>query len=237
MLRQFLSQKFYFAALSVFVGIALCPNAPLYPEKAQDPCDVFSQIYKNGEWGRNSEGEGISGMGSVPANALPYMKMLQEFIIKYRIQSAVDVGCGDWVLSRMINWGPVDYYGYDAAAEVIKNNTTRYGNDKRHFYACDAIHADLPKADLLICKDVLQHLPNSYISDFILQLSKYKYCLITNDIAFEPQYDRKLNLDIPMGSGRCVDLTLPPFNIKGVPFMRYLSDGHTKEVLLIVRED
>ena len=223
--------------LSVLVGIALCPTAPLHPEKPQDPCDVFSQIYKNGEWGRNAEGEGISGMGSVPANALPYMKMLQEFIIKYQIKSAVDIGCGDWELSKLIHWGAIDYYGYDAAAEVIANNISRYGSANRHFYACDAIHTELPSADLLICKDVLQHLPNSYISDFLRQLDKYKYCLITNDIAFEPQYDRKLNLDIPMGSGRCIDLTQAPFNIKGIPLMRYLSDRHTKEVLLIVRED
>jgi SAM-dependent methyltransferase len=236
MINQFSAQKFCAKALAV-VGIALCPTVLLHPENTQNPCDVFSRIYKNGEWGRNAEGEGISGMGSVAANALPYMKMLQEFIIKYRIESVVDAGCGDWELSKLIDWGSIDYYGFDAAAEVIKNNTTRYGSAKRHFYAGDAMHTDLPKADLLICKDVLQHLPNSFIDAFISQLGKYKYCLVTNDIAFEPQYDRKLNLDIPMGSGRCVDLTKAPFNIKGIPLMRYPSDGHTKEVLLIVRDD
>jgi SAM-dependent methyltransferase len=222
--------------LAVFVGIALYPLLPLYSKTSQDPCDVFSRIYKTGEWGRNAQGEGISGMGSLPSNAIPYLSKLQEFIIKYRIQSVVDVGCGDWELSKLINWGSITYYGYDAAEEVIENDIARYGNDDRHFVACDAIHADLPEADLMICKDVLQHLPNSFIHDFISQLRKYKYCLIVNDIGFEARYDRKLNHDIPMGSGRCVDLTKPPFNVEGVPFMRYFSDGHTKEMLLIVRD-
>ena len=228
-----------FNVLALFASLALLPSLPLLsksPPKTQDPCNSFSNIYKNGEWGRNSDGEGISGYGSIPANALPYLEMLQEFLVKFRVQSVVDVGCGDWELSKLINWGQIDYYGYDAAEDVIEKNKQRHGNSKRMFTACDAIHSELPWADLLICKDVLQHLPNSFIHDFILQLKKFKYCLITNDISFGPFYDRKLNLDIPMGRGRCVDLMKPPFNVVGIPFMRYVSDGHIKEVLLVVRD-
>ena len=233
--------RFFYKMLLVSVSVSLCPLLAGHSNSKsrkhhQDPCEIFSHIYKTGEWGTNADGEGISGMGSLPANAIPYLSMLQEFLVKYRIQSVVDVGCGDWELSKLIDWRSIDYRGYDAAKEVIENITARYGQANRTFFACDAIHADLPQADLLICKDVLQHLPNSFIYDIIPQLPKYKYCLITNDIDYGPLYDRKLNADIQMGLGRCVDLTMPPFNVKGIPFMRYISDGHVKEVLLIVRD-
>ena len=223
-----------FVAIASFLPSPLC-SVHSSSGHSQDPREIFSRIYKEGEWGKNSNGEGISGMGSIPSNAMPYLLMLQEFIIKYQIHSVVDVGCGDWELSKLIDWGTIKYSGYDAADKVIENDISRYANANRTFIACDAIHANLPKADLLICKDVLQHLPNSYIRDFITQFGKFKYCLITNDIDFGPEYDRRLNVDIPMGRGRAIDLTKPPFNVVGIPFMRYISDGHTKEMLLIVR--
>jgi hypothetical protein len=233
-----------FHSLRFLIFFFIVPLCPLLSSgkkdshnKGQDPCKIFSRIYETGGWGVNADGEGISGMGSIPKNAIPYLQMLQEFIITHEIQSVVDIGCGDWELSKLIDWGTIDYYGYDAADQVIKKDILRYGGERRTFATCDAIHADLPQADLMICKDVLQHLPNSYIRDFIPKFSKYKYCLITNDIDYGPLYDRNLNADIKMGWGRCIDLTLPPFNVKGVPLIRYISDGHIKEVLLITRED
>jgi hypothetical protein len=72
--------------------------------------------------------------------------------------------------------------------------------------------ADLPAADLLIAKDVLQHLPNRAILDFLPHLSKYKYGLITN--CTNPKRNGPVNSDIPAGDFRYLDLRLPPFNLQ-----------------------
>lgn len=235
MMRFFVERTIGVQKLVGLVGAAFCLTTTLHSVQSQTPQEVFSEIYQNGVWGRNGQGQGISGMGSVPENAVPYLDMLQKFIAEHQIRSVVDVGCGDWELSKVLNWGSIEYYGYDAAEAVIQNNKVKYGTPRIHFQCCDAIHTDLPKADLLICKDVLQHLPNSYIHDFIAKLGNYKFCLITNDIAYEKGFRKHTNKDIPMGSGRCVNLAKKPFLVKGTSFYKYLSDGHTKEVFLVQR--
>lgn len=202
------------------------------PGEAQD---VFSRIYQDGAWGRNSQGEGISGVGSIYKHARPYLRMLQKFLNTRQIRSVVDVGCGDWEISKYIRWEGIQYHGYDVVPSVINKDILKYGSPTVHFTCADGINADLPRADLLICKDVLQHLPNSYIQTLISKLSRFKYCLITNDISAPSVTTPRLNIDIPMGSGRFVDLTKPPFNVKGKKILHYHSPGTNKEVLLICR--
>jgi hypothetical protein len=74
------------------------------------------------------------------------------------------------------------------------------------------ITEDLPAADLLIIKDVLQHLSNELVHKFIknnLRKGKYKWVILTNDRSSE-------NRDIRTGSHRRIDLTAPPFEVEGL---------------------
>jgi SAM-dependent methyltransferase len=202
-------------------------------ESAENPHEVFSDIYDHGRWGRNSQHEGISGVGSIYKNARPYVKLLQKFINKHHIKTVVDIGCGDWELAKHIRWGSIKYYGYDVVKKVINRDIAKYGSSKKHFFCADGIHSNLPKADLLICKDVLQHLPNEYIRDFISKMDGFKYCLITNDISSPLVNSNQVNGDIRMGSGRFIDLSQPPFNIEGKTILTYSSPGTVKRVFLV----
>jgi len=109
--------------------------------------EVFDRIY-------SSNFRGGSGPGSSEENTRQYRAFLKEFLVSNRIKSVVDVGCGDWQLSRHIGWSGIDYLGIDVSAVAI-DNTKRFARPGVAFRELDATRDALPPADLLIAKDVL----------------------------------------------------------------------------------
>lgn len=165
---------------------------------------VFDEIYKNNIWGFGS------GHGSLPSVTKGYRKYLETFIRENNIRSIVDMGCGDWQFSRLIDWCDATYIGLDVVPAVIDQNNNKYGTGKISFKVIEPGTA-LPKADLLIVKDVLQHLSDEMVHDFIKKsLPGFKHALITNCIL--PKID--INKSINNGEFRPLDLRQAPFNLK-----------------------
>jgi SAM-dependent methyltransferase len=218
---------------TIFLFLLLSISALIFCENDTVVQESFTRIYENGGWGRNAAGEGISGNGSVIANAQPYVDLLKKFIVEHNVKSVVDVGCGDWELHKYISWEGIRYYGYDVVSSVIERDIQKYGTSKIQFICGDGITGNLPNADLLICKDVLMHLPNSYIHTFLSKIRKFKYCLVTNDIALPAAAALPINNDISIGKWRLLDLTKPPFGIKAQTLLVYPSANTVKHVILI----
>lgn len=193
--------------------------------------EVFTQIYKEGSWGKNEEGEGYSGPGSEPKHAGPYIAFLQHFIKSNGIKSVVDVGCGDWSFSKYIDWGEIQYEGIDIVKSVIEKNKEQFASPTITFTHADFLNDPLPEGDLLICKDVLQHLSNQEIDHFLQKISQFKHVLITNDI--DPNTLTGTNFDIKAGAWRTLDLNKPPFNCYGTKALTYQADRATKQILHI----
>ena len=173
--------------------------------------NTFNRIYAEGWWGKDATGKGISGPGSSLEITREYRAYLEDFIKKHAVKSVVDAGCGDWSFSSAIDWGDASYLGVDIASDVIEAVRKKHEKGKIKFVVGD-ITEDLPAADLLISKDVLQHLSNELILKFIknnLRKDKYKWVILTNDRGSE-------NRDIRSGLHRMIDLTAPPFNVKGL---------------------
>lgn len=180
--------------------------------------DAFTTIYQEGVWGVLSDGSGSSGEGSLPNNTIQYMEFLQGFMNTHNIRSIVDAGCGAWEFSQHMDWDGIDYLGIDVVKKVVDKNIDEFSKDNIHFMQGNFVNMDLPKADLIVCKDVLQHLPKEDILKFIKQLKKYKYCIITNDKKMDASVNEReeLNhLEIEKGAYRPIDLELEPFNLKG----------------------
>lgn len=196
---------------------------------------VFTEIYDKGVWGKNKQGVGHSGGGSDYKNALAYIKFLEEFMALKEVRSVVDFGCGDWTFSQHVNWSGIEYLGIDVVKKVIENNTEKYSSSNVTFISADGVNYELPEADLIVCKDVLQHLPNDDIKLFLKQLYKFKHCLITNDIDPHPQNN---NAQISVGNWRPIDLTIAPFNLKAEKIFIYKGDigGRYKQVFYIKNE-
>lgn len=214
-------------SFAFFILLSFIPN--IYAE--QTPEEVFTNIYSNKVWGQNENGEGHSGGGSTLQATIVYRTFLQDFLSQYNIHSVLDVGCGDWEFSQAIDWTGIKYIGYDVVDEVIENNRAKFGTDNILFFTGNILNSQLQKADLLICKEVLQHLTNRDILKFIYHISKFKYCLITNDV--DPISLTSTNPDIERGDCRYLDLTKPPFNLNGIKILTYEAGGAIKSVLLI----
>jgi 2-polyprenyl-3-methyl-5-hydroxy-6-metoxy-1,4-benzoquinol methylase len=204
--------------------VAICVWADVHEER-------FSQIYTNAEWGTNNKGEGHSGWGSTPENCTEYMSFLENFLREKNITSVVDAGCGDWQFSRLMNWTGIRYIGYDVVPKLIVCNNAKYATDEISFVHANFLTTDLPSADLFLCKDVFQHLTNADIQRFIPQLKKFKYCLITNEI--NPLTLTSNNADTRVGGFRRLDLSKPPFNLKGKGVLNYKVWREVHQVFFI----
>ena len=172
---------------------------------------IFNSIYSEGIWGRDVAGKGTSGSGSTLEITREYRAYLQDFIRKHQVRSIVDAGCGDWTFSSAIDWGGARYLGVDIASDVIEANRKRYEKRNITFQVGD-ITEELPPADLLISKDVLQHLPDTLVHKFIrnnMKKGQYKWVLLTNDRGSG-------NPDIVPGGYRAIDLAAPPFGVTGL---------------------
>ncbi|MGH9212493.1 MAG: class I SAM-dependent methyltransferase [Acidimicrobiales bacterium] len=174
---------------------------------------TFSAIYRDGVW------TGGSGSGSHPANTASYRSFLQRFLRDEMVRSVLDVGCGDWQSSRLVDWTGVDYLGVDAVASVVETNRHRYETASVRFQQLDVLHDPLPMADLVLVKDVFQHWPNQVIAQFATRLAAYRHVLVTNTVDAHPLPSAEpiapalaVNEDIEMGDMRPVDLAVSPFN-------------------------
>lgn len=200
----------------------------LMPKQAKEDYieKVFTSIYQAKAWAENPSGE-----GSTPENTRLYRFFLQNFLKDHSIKNVVDLGSGDWGFSCLIDWTGIQYTGYDICKEMIERNQAQFGSKTINFIYGNGLRENLPKADLLICKDVLQHLPLDEIMILLPQLPKFKYALLINDV--DPITLTTENIDVPAGSYRFIDLTKPPFHLSGQKVLTFISGGVTKQILLI----
>ena len=148
---------------------------------------------------------------------------------KHSVTSVVDAGCGDWGFSSAVDWGDASYLGVDIASDVIAAVRSKHERGKIRFQVGD-ITEELPAADLLISKDVLQHLSNALVRKFIrnnLRKGKYKWVILTNDRGRE-------NHDVASGGYRAIDLAAPPFEVSGLVDLPITFGSETTKITSVL---
>ena len=203
----------------------------LRPVAEPDPGALFREIYEVDGW------LGGSGLGSVPDATVTYRRVLQRILDATDVSSVVDAGCGDWQISRLLDWSTVSYLGVDVVPELVERNTAAYGGTNVRFRTVDLSRFELPRADLLVCKDVLQHWPLGWVSAFLARAAgRYRYALVTNDVESTDCAPELLNSEIGLGLWRVLDVQRPPFGLKAAWSLDYDVDGRwTKRMALAVR--
>lgn len=194
----------------------------------EDMGEVFTAIYRAQQWYNGS------GSGSQPANTTDYRDFLVKYIREHELTSAVDVGCGDWKFSWLVEW-PEDfrYIGIDVVEKVIRINRhdwIDWGVADIQFVAADVMMMDeLPPADLVIVKDVIQHWPNEAIRH-LGRLLAGRRALITYDTMRLPvdpgapmDYPPTVNQDIPPGAWHPLALEFEPFGWPVTQVMAYVA--------------
>jgi SAM-dependent methyltransferase len=161
---------------------------------------AFARAYEQAAW------TGGSGPGSGEAETAVWRPFLQRYLAVNDIWSVLDLGCGDWQSTRLIDWSGTAYHGIDVVPAVIAANREKHAGPGITFRCADITTCPLPAADLVIVKEVLQHWPTAAIAAFRKRLS-WRRALIVND------YDPALgNPDIAAGGYRPLDLAAAPFN-------------------------
>ena len=189
---------------------------------------AFSAIYERNDWAYGS------GPGSLPRNTISYRGMLERFIADNSVRTVTDLGCGDWQFSKHIDWSSVSYTGIDVVHSLVEKNMQLYARPNitfKHLVKID----DLPGGDLIVAKEVLQHLPNSLVHQYLEAFrQRYRFAIVTNTVA--PSFN--LNNDIPIAGVRPLKIMEAPFGIKGSVLLTYgfATDGtyfENEAVLLI----
>ena len=176
--------------------------------------EAFEAIYAENRWGCGS------GEGSLPIHTGTYIETIQGFIREHEIQKVVDLGCGDWQFSKLIDWSGLEYHGFDIADSVIRQNREAFGADNINFHYFGGDFGELPAADLLLAKDVLQHWSNAAVERFLPIIDRFRYSIITNCVNPKGPTENK---DIEDGGFRRLDIRLPPFNVRATEILRFTN--------------
>ena len=176
---------------------------------------AFEAIYRDDRWGNGS------GPGSHPDSTIEYRAFLARFIEANAVQSVTDLGCGDWQFSRLIDWSRTHYVGLDVVPALIERNHGLYAAPGIEFHVFHSLD-DLPGGDLLVAKEVLQHLPNDVVAEYLDAIAaRYRLALLTD--AIEPA--AQANRDIGFADWRPLRLQSPPFNARGAVIFSYFPQA------------
>ena len=184
---------------------------------------VFTKIYEEGAWGKSPDPNQkfFSGSGSHDSAIINiYIEAIQKLLSSFSQKpDVVDLGCGDFYAGSKLRSLCKTYTACDIVEPLINFNREKYKSLGVDFRCLDFTKDELPEGDLVLIKQVLQHLSNAQISRVLPKLiCKYKYLVLTEHL---PSLDSfTYNLEKPAGPGirvafdSGVVLTSPPFNLK-----------------------
>lgn len=196
--------------------------------KNKNLSEIFIDIYNENHWG-GKKGEFCSGSGTVNPNSTLYIGKLIEFIKEKKIESIVDLGCGDFrIMKPVLDNVPATFIGCDIVPDLIKHNNDNFATEKIHFKVVNLVDGELPDGELCLIRQVLQHLNNEQISIILKKLKKYKYVIITEHLPFENNIkynlDKNAGPDIRLFKKSGVFIDKEPFNLKTKLFLAYRED-------------
>ena len=145
--------------------------------------DAMKQVYNLHLWG-GKEHDFYSGEGSHDPNIVnPYLESVTAFLSAHNNMLTVcDLGCGDFNIGKQLTNYTKKYIAIDIVEELIERNKTLFKDENLEFHCLDIVEGDLPKADCIILRQVLQHLSNTEIQKIVKKLSHYKYVILTEHL-------------------------------------------------------
>jgi hypothetical protein len=168
--------------------------------------DRFREAYRSRAWAPSKGQLSLSGLGSEASATRTIVEALPALLGHLGCETLLDVGCGDWNWMREVRL-PCDYVGIDIVPEVIEANR-RYERAGVEFEVGDAIEGPLPKADVVLCREVLFHLS---FRDGMAALGNMQaagqWLLTTSDAAIW------FNSDIETGDFRRINLERAPYRL------------------------
>jgi SAM-dependent methyltransferase len=189
----------------------------------RSPEEVFAFIYSRNRWG-GRKGEVHSGYGSRGSMAESSARIAADLVARSGARVIVDVGCGDFAVSaRMLELLARDrieirYVGIDIVADVVERDRRLFGREGSiEFLRANAVTDTLPSGDLVILRQVCQHLSNADVEAVLRNTDRYG-CAILQEHHPARHLTRIWNVDKPTGvdvrvlKGSGIRPDLPPFS-------------------------
>lgn len=180
--------------------------------------EVFGRVYAAGRWGPNQS----SGSGSTPAEAAPYLDLVNGLIRVGGWRRVVDLGCGDGFINARL--AAPEVVGVDCHAPHVGRLRRERPDREWHVLDLDRDRERLPAGDAALLKDVLHHWPNRLVRDWLAwarACGKWKWVVCTQDRGQTAD-----GQDCPLGGYRALDPTLDPLRgLRLVPVGEYLGKG------------
>ncbi|MGD0156731.1 MAG: class I SAM-dependent methyltransferase [Terracidiphilus sp.] len=214
--------------------------------KALTTKQIFTKIYEEGTWGKAGDPSQrfYSGSGSHDQSVVgTYVNGIRTYLSTFEARpSVVDLGCGDFHVGSQIRSLCARYIACDIVEPLIVFNKEKYRALDVDFRVLDITRDELPSADIVFVRQVLQHLSNKQILKALPQIScKYRYLVLTEhqpgtDV-FVPNLDKAVGADFRAKVNSGIILTRKPFNLK-VKSERRLCEvpEHGGRVVTIVYE-
>lgn len=167
---------------------------------------LFTHIYRTNLWGGD---ESRSGLGSALAETARLREAIPALLRDVGATSLLDVPCGDFGWMRDVDLDGIDYTGADIVEEIVERNRERFAGASRRFVRLDLVADDLPRADVVLCRDCLVHLSFENVLRALdgVARSGSRYLLTTTFLAHEE------NRDAENGDWRMLNLERPPFSL------------------------
>lgn len=160
------------------------------------------------------------GIGATVANTENIRKELPILFQELGIRSIVDAPCGDFNWLSTVSMKQIDYTGCDIDATNLKIARGRKTDARTtNFLQLDLRRDAIPTSDMMLCREFLQHLPNSQARDVLANFyySRTPFLVVTC-------HKNKENGDIPRPGGfRQLNLELAPFNLPRP--LSFIEDG------------
>lgn len=174
--------------------------------KGKNAEDIFAEIYQHNVWGSN---ESISGTGSVLEQTAVIVDKLPKLLSNFNVKSMLDIPCGDFNWMKNVELKTVNYVGADIVEDIIKKNQANFQRFNVSFQKLNLLVEELPKVDLIFCRDCLVHFSFADIRNALQNINRSgsSYFLTTTFT------DHKNNVDIMTGQWRPINLESAPFNL------------------------
>ncbi len=182
--------------------------------------EVFEEIHRTNAWGGR---DSLSGTGSDAEQTRLVVAALQRIIAERNVATLLDIPCGDFHWMRHADLAGADYTGADIVDELIEENRRRYTRPRTAFRRLDLLSDELPRVDLVFCRDCLVHFSHADVRRALANIigSGSRFLLTTT---FSEQ---RFNAEIVTGQWRRLNLERPPFSLPSP--LELINEGCTEE--------
>ena len=125
----------------------------------EDPKDRFTRWHEGIVSKTDNRLESSSGSGSNTEQTQVIRDEIPNLLKRLGIKTMLDAPCGDfnWMQYCALPEG-MRYIGVEIVSALVAQNRQRHAAANRVFEEADIITSDLPRAELILCRDCLVHL-------------------------------------------------------------------------------